>query len=67
MFDKFGITYFCLKYSHPLLFNKSILLPLNVCRIAEWMANSVDPDKTPRSAASDLSLHCLFMTVCPNP
>ena len=23
------------------------------------MANSVDPDQTPRSAASDLSLHCL--------
>ena len=23
------------------------------------MANSVDPDQTPRSAASDLGLHCL--------
>ena len=24
------------------------------------MANSVDPDQTPRSAASDLRLHCLL-------
>ena len=24
------------------------------------MANSVDPDQTPRSAASDLGLHCLY-------
>ena len=25
-------------------------------------ANSVDPDQTPRSAASDLGLHCLPMS-----
>ena len=25
-------------------------------------ANSVDPDQTPRSAASDLGLHCLSVT-----
>ena len=30
------------------------------------MANSVDPDETPRSAASHLDLHCLFKPVCPN-
>ena len=30
------------------------------------MANSVDPDQTPRSAASDLSLHCLLMPLYPN-
>ena len=30
------------------------------------MANSVDPDQTTRSAASDLGLHCLFRSVCPN-
>ena len=34
--------------------------------IAGWEANSVDPDKTPRSAASHLDLHCLLMAVCPN-
>ena len=30
------------------------------------MANSVDPDQTPRSAASDLGLHGLFRPGCPN-
>ena len=29
--------------------------------IIELNANSVDPDQTPRSAASDLGLHCLPM------
>ena len=27
---------------------------------AGWVANSVDPDETPRSAASHLGLHCLL-------
>ena len=40
-------------------FNKSILLPMSVYKIAEWLANSVDPNQTPRSVASDLGLHCL--------
>ena len=30
--------------------------------ISELNANSVDPDQTPRSAASDLGLHCLPMS-----
>ena len=30
------------------------------------MANSVDPDETPRSAASHLGLCCLLRPVCPN-
>ena len=34
--------------------------------IARWMANSVDPDQTPRSAASDLGLHYLLRPVCLN-
>ena len=29
-------------------------------------ANSVDPDQTPRSAASDLGLHCLPMSLLRN-
>ena len=29
------------------------------CRISKLNANSVDPDQTPRSAASYLCLHCL--------
>ena len=28
------------------------------------MANSVDPDQTPRSVASDLGLHCLLGPGC---
>ena len=28
------------------------------------MANSVDPDQMPHSAASDLGLHCLQRPVC---
>ena len=30
------------------------------------MANSVDPDEMPHSAASDLGLLCLLRPVCPN-
>ena len=30
------------------------------------MANSVDPDQMPHSAASDLGLHCLQRPICPN-
>ena len=30
------------------------------------MANRVDSDETPRSAASHLGLHCLLRPVCPN-
>ena len=29
----------------------------------ELFANSGDPDQTPRSAASDLGLHCLSVTL----
>ena len=30
------------------------------------VANRVDPDETPHSAASHLSLNCLLWPVCPN-
>ena len=33
---------------------------MNVYKIAWWMANSVDHDQTPHSAASDLGLRCLL-------
>ena len=43
------------------------LIYLFLClKFAEWVANSVDPDQTPRSAGSDQDLHCLLMPVCPN-
>ena len=32
-------------------------------KIAKLFANSGDPDQTPRSAASDLGLHCLQITL----
>ena len=31
--------------------------------ISELNANIVDPDQTPRSAASDLDLHCLLVSL----
>ena len=31
--------------------------------IPDFNANSADPDQTPRSAASDLGLHCLPMSL----
>ena len=36
---------------------------MNVYKIAEWVANSADPDQTPRFAASDLGLHWLLRFV----
>ena len=58
--DKFGTLFLIL------LFNKPILLPVNVCRIAWLVASSVNPDQTPHSAASNLGLHCLLRAVCLN-
>ena len=59
-FDKFGTLFLI-----PLL-NKSRLLPVNMCKIAGWVANRVDPDQMLHSAASDLGLHCLLRPICPN-
>ena len=44
----------------------TIITIIKFCRISELNANSVDPDKTPHSAASenaasDQGLHCLSM------
>ena len=39
-----------------------LLLPRFI-EISELNANCVDPDQTPRSAASDLGLHCLLMSL----
>ena len=33
---------------------------------AEYVANSVNPYQSPRSAASDLGLHCLHRIIVPN-
>ena len=42
------------------------LLPENVSKIARWVANSVHPDQTPCSVASDHSQSTLFAQACPN-
>ena len=34
-------------------------------KFAGWVANSVNPDQTPRSVVSDLGLNCLPRHVCP--
>ena len=39
-----------------------VFLSLFFIYIPVLNANSVDPDQTPRSAASDLGLHCLPMS-----
>ena len=39
------------------------LLLLCFIEIPVFNANSVDPDQTPRFAASDLGLHCLTITL----
>ena len=43
-----------------------LLLPVNMCKISGWVANSVDPDQTPLNAASDRGLHYVLKHVCPN-
>ena len=71
-FEQFSIL-FLLKIRTPQLFTMHfclnlnvILLLMDVSKIADRVANSADPDQTPRSAASDLGLHCLPRTIGPN-
>ena len=46
-----------------ILFNKSVLLPVSVNTIAEWMENSVDPDDVLWRL---IWVHSLHWSVCPN-
>ena len=48
------------------IWTSTIHYPMLCLKIAGWVANSVDPDETPRSAASHLGLYCLVRPVCPN-
>ena len=52
--DKYGTLF--------LLFNKSILLPVNACN----QQLSVDPNQTRHSMTSGLGLHCLLRPVSSN-
>ena len=46
--------------------NKSTLLSVDMSEIAGRLSNSVDSDQPPQNAASDLGLHRLLKSVCPN-
>ena len=48
------------------IWTSTIHYPMLCLKIAGWVANSVDPDETPRFAASHLDLYCLLRPVCPN-
>ena len=45
----------------PVHFQYKGCLILSVIEIHEFNASGVDPDQTPRSAASDLGLRCFLM------
>ena len=48
------------------IWTSTIHYPMLCLKIAGWVANSVDPDETPRSATSHLGLNCLLRPVCLN-
>ena len=48
------------------IWTSTIHYPMLCLKTAGWVANSVDPDETPRSVASHLGLNCLRRPVCPN-
>ena len=48
------------------IWTSTIHYPMLCLKNAGWVANSVDPDETPRSAVSHLGLYCLLRPVCPN-
>ena len=45
------------------IWTSTIYYPMLCLKIAGWVANSVDPDEMPHSAASHLGLHCLLKPV----
>ena len=58
------VVFFCfflfLFFSFVVGFNIFYNNPCIYCKL--YIANSVDPDQTTRSAASDLGLHCLHLS-----
>ena len=53
-------------HTFPKIWNSPFYYLFIVWNIAVCIENSVDPDQTPRSAASDLGLYCLQRYICPN-
>ena len=51
-------------HTYSKIWTNTIYCPMMCLKIAGWVANSVDPDETPHSAASHLGLNCLFRAVC---
>ena len=47
-------------------FQQDNLLPKNMSKDTGWVANSIDSDETPRSAAFNLGLHYLLRPFCSN-
>ena len=54
--------FFCLHFLDLLISNIRGVWLVCFIKLPVFNANSVDPDKTPRSAASNLGLHCLLMS-----
>ena len=48
------------------IWTSTIHYPMLCLKIDGWVANSVDQDETPRSAASNLGLYCLLRHICSN-
>ena len=48
------------------IWTSTIHYPMLCLKIAGWVANSVNPDETLRSASSHLGLYCLLKPVCLN-
>ena len=53
------LTLLVLKFERPFYYLISLKLQV-------WVANSLDLDQMPQFVASDLGLHCLLRSVCPN-
>ena len=59
--DTLSTYHTCPNIGYRPLYHLLTCLSMLVC-----MENSVDPDQMPHSEASDLGLHCLQRTICPN-
>ena len=69
----YNCAYAVYLYSYYALYNERLFkanfnvhLLVGVTKTVGRVANSVDPDQTPRSVASDLGLLCLLRPICPN-
>ena len=59
-------SYICRFLKCPLFVSISAILCMMYLNTASWIANSIDPNQTLHSAASDMDLHCLLRHNCLN-